>query len=273
MSNAFKKLLENDCSPFVNVMGASSTFINNKVQEGRTILDNWENLEKLAIAKQKENSQNNQGNSGNTQPQNNPTPFEVLSMGGINKDDIAEIKSCFAECNKIADIGRNYGAENNNDFLTKIANVQTYLGHKGLSTSGSEGCNLVSSLFSVGLGLGKTLLNAIGIETGKLTGFLGKVNGWIELLSSGIASAEDIANRIMSAYSNIKDFVKNIKQNIKDLGNQLKEAIQSELNQLGEILAYNTRMTLASFLGDLANDPCISKVLNNMGTSALKRIL
>lgn len=279
MSNEFKTLLEVECSPFVNPMGASSTFINNKTAEIINILDSWESLGKAIEHAKKVESSGSSGNSsqisgsqGNSNAiiASSTNPIEVLSMAGINPEDLAEIKSCCAEANKIADIGRNYGKEVNNDFLTRIANAQTFLNYKGLNSS--SGCNWISTIFNISSGLGKTLLSAIGLEVGNLNSMIGRIKGWIDLAIQNASMVNDIVSRIMNTYQNVKEFISNIKQNIKDLSNQLKQAIQSEIQSFKEMLAYNARMALANVLGTYANDPCISGVIGNFTNSAFKRL-
>lgn len=280
-----RELLKEDCSPFVNPMGASATFINNKVSASVSILNNWDTLEKAA----KTNSQSQQGQNGGSRTQSGSgnqaqsgggrntqqeqiKPYTFLSMAGINVEDIETCKKCLAQANKVADVGRNYGAESNNDFLAKMTAATTYLGHLGLSSSSSSGCNVISSLFTVGAGLGKALLSSLGVELGSLNNMLSNLNNYVEQAMKYANRVEQLAKNAMQAYSDIKNFIANIDQKIKDIENQLKSAIQAELDNLANILAYNARMTLSSFLGSYASDPCISGVINSISSDRFKRL-
>lgn len=288
--NEIQKALEKECTPFANPMGATSLMIDKKVDQVKGLLEKWEDADKaadLAETKKQEElaEQNNENKSKKSKSKtqqdklkrlaeaaNNPesfipkSPIEVLSMAGIKSSDLNKIKKIMSEAKKISDIGRNYGKESNVDFVKKVAGVQTFIKHKGLS--GSASCDVLNSVFNVSMGLGKALLGSIGDNVGEISGMLSKIDGWLD---QGLVYGQDIANKIMQTYSDITGLLDNTLLAIQNAANQLKQAIQSELDALKEILLYNSRMALGSLLDGLLDDPCVSGLVSNIGNSTLKR--
>ena len=287
--NEIQKALEKECTPFANPMGATSLMIDKKVDQVKNLLQQWEDADKAAdLAETKkqeeliEQSQENKSKKSKSKTQqdklkrlaeaaNNPesfipkSPIEVLSMAGIKSSDLSKIKKIMAEAKKISDIGRNYGKESNADFVTKFANVQTFIKHKGLQNSN---CNVLNSVFNVSMGLGKALLGSVDGTVGEVSGMLSKIGGWLD---QGLIYGQDIANRIMQTYSDVTGMLDNALLAIQNIANQLKQAIQAELDALKEILLYNSRMALGGLLGGLLDDPCVSGLVSNIGNSTLKR--
>lgn len=288
--NEIQKALEKECTPFANPMGATSLMIDKKVDQVKELLKKWEDADKAAdlaeTKKQEELAEQNHENKPKKSKsklqkdklkrlQNAVTdpssfiprsPIEVLSMAGIKSSDLNKIKKIMSEAKKISDIGRNYGKESNVDFVKKVAGVQTFIKHKGLSSSAS--CDVLNSVFNVSMGLGKALLGSIGGNVGEISGMLSKIGGWLD---QGLVYGQDIANKIMQTYSDITGLLDNTLLAIQNVANQLKQAIQAELDALKEILLYNSRMALGSLLGGLLDDPCVSGLVSNIGNSTLKR--
>ena len=283
--NEIQKALEKECTPFANPMGATSLMIDKKVDQVKELLKKWEDADKAAdlaeTKKQEELAEQNHENKPKKSKsklqkdklkrlQNAVTvprsPIEVLSMAGIKSSDLNKIKKIMSEAKKISDIGRNYGKESNVDFVKKVAGVQTFIKHKGLS--GSASCDVLNSVFNVSMGLGKALLGSIGGNVGEISGMLSKIGGWLD---QGLVYGQDIANKIMQTYSDITGLLDNTLLAIQNVANQLKQAIQAELDALKEILLYNSRMALGSLLGGLLDDPCVSGLVSNIGNSTLKR--
>lgn len=294
--NDIQKLLENECSPFINTMAASSTLINKKVDVVNNLIKQWEDSDRAAeIAERKKQEESNKianqtnQNSLNSQDKKsskknklkrakemieNPNQFvprsalEVLTMAGIKSSDLNKIKKVMSEAKKISDIANNYGKESNADFLSKVANVQTFLNHKGLSNAPS-GCDIMSSVFKVSMGLGKALLGAINSTVGGISGMMSKIGGWLE---QGLAYGQAIASKIMSTFNDITGMIDSALQTVMDLANQLTQAIQEELNAFKEMLEYNARMALGALLGDMLGDQCIKGLVGSIGNSAMRKL-
>lgn len=288
--NEIQKALENECTPFANPMGATSLMIDKKVDQVKELLKKWEDADKAAdlaeTKKQEELAEQNHENKPKksksklqkdklkklenavSDPSNfiPKSPIEVLSMAGIKSSDLAKIKKIMSEAKKISDIGRNYGKESNADFVTKVANVQTFVKHKGLQ--GKDSCNALNSVFNVSMGLGKALLGSVDGTVGEISGMLSKIGGWLE---QGLVYGKDIANRIMQTYSDLSGMLDNALQAIQETTNQLKQAIQNELDTFKEITAYNARMAMGGLLGGLLDDPCVKGLVKNIGNKAIKR--
>lgn len=275
--NEIQKALESGCSPLSNPMGATSTMINKKIDQVNEILKQWENADKAADLDKQKKAKETENNTKSSKSEKinkslskldnftPKSPIEVLSMAGVKVSDLNKIKKIMSVAKKMSDIGKNYGKESNADFVKKVANVQTYLGHKGLT--GLNGCNVLNSVFSVSMGLGKALLKSMDGKLGEISGMLNKINGWLD---QGLSYGQEIADRIMKEYSDITGMLDNALQVVQDLSNQLNQVINDELNALKEILNYNARMALGSLLGGLVNDPCVKGLIGNIGNKTIK---
>lgn len=293
--NDIQKLLENECSPFINTMAASATLIDKKVDTVNALIKKWEDSDKAAELAEKKKQEEDRKvesitNSSSHTNQNkktskkdklkrvkdiveNPGQFiprsalEILTMAGITSKELRKINKVMSEAKKISDIARNYGRESNSDFLSKVANVQTFLGHKGLS--GVAGCDIMSSVFKVSMGLGKAILGSINSVLGGISGMMSKIGGWLE---QGLSYGQAIAGKIMSTFNDITGMIDSALQSVMDLANQLTQAIQEELNAFKEMLEYNARMALGALLGDLLGDQCIKGLVSSVGNSAMRKL-